>query len=358
VQAGRATGSNPSAIHSIEGDQMTHDIEGIGPLGRLARLRNCTTRRESSWDRTGGNRDAIPVEPGKLATLADIKGAGCVRHIWFTISCKDPNYLRAIILRAYWDAERQPSIEVPVGDFFGIGHGIAHHFTSLPLTMTCDRGFNCYFPMPFAKRARFEVENQSEEQVRSFYYYIDYELYDDLPDDYGRFHAQWRRVNPMTKSEQGPHNLTGGDNYLILDAKGRGHYVGCSYHIHGLRPRWWGEGDDMIFVDGEKWPPSLHGTGTEDYFCAAWGFNREFYGPYHGFPLKGNDDWTGKHSAYRFHLEDPVCFRKSLRVTIEHGHANDRADDLATVAYWYQTEPHAKFPDLPPYSERLPQDWP
>ena len=324
----------------------------VGGLASLAYLRNSRVKRVSSWDRTGGNRDFIVVKPGDTASLAKIKGTGAIRHIWITISCPDKYYLRKILFRAYWDGENKPSIDTPIGDFFGIGHGIAKHFISLPLTMTTDKGFNCYFPMPFRDMAEIEIVNECDTNIGAFYYHIDYELYDRLEENAIYFHAKWRRE--LVKSEQTKINLTGEKNYLILYAEGKGHYIGCVMSIHGLRPGWWGEGDDMIFVDGEKWPPSLHGTGTEDYFNAAWGFNREFYGIFHGFPLKGSRDWTGYHSMYRFHIEDPITFTKSIKVTIEHGHANDRGDDISSVAYWYQTEPHIDFSPMPKPEDRIP----
>lgn len=331
----------------------------IGGLAALPYYRESTSRRVSSYDRTGGNRDYLTIEPWETRVLADIEGTGIIRHIWCTIASDDKYYLRNIVLRMYWDGEPNPSVESPIGDFFGVGHGVAKHFISLPLTMTCDRGFNSYFPMPFSRRARIEVENQSDKPVRAFYYHIDYEVLPGLDENMLRFHAKWRRENPTEAKEYPPgvegKNLTGEDNYLILEAYGRGKYVGCVISIYGLKPGWWGEGDEMIFVDGEKWPPSIHGTGTEDYIGAAWGFKFEFYGPYHGLPLKGNPDWTGASSMYRFHIEDPIYFRKSIRVTIEHGHANDRSDDWSSVAYWYQTEPHYEFTKLPPPELRRPR---
>ena len=339
---------------------MKKPISMVGsPLADLATLRDARSKRESSFDRTGGNGDWIVVEPGKRVVIADIKGAGCIRHIWFTMASDDPRYLRKYLLRMFWDGEKNPSVEVPVGDFFGVGHGVANHFVSLPLNMTrgpgrdIRAGMNCYFPMPYAKSARIEMENQCVETVHHFYY-IDYEEYDALPEDQGRFHAWWNCENP-TKAVRlrGGLNTTGDENYLILDAKGRGHYVGCVLSIDNINPPtaghgWYGEGDDMIFIDGEKWPPSLHGTGTEDYFCEAWGFpSGEYAGPYHGVSLAGGiQDWTGKWSLYRFHIEDAVHFQKSIRVSIEHGHANNLANDYSSVAYWYQTEPHKKFPKL------------
>jgi len=340
------------------------------PLAGLATLRDCRSKRVSSYDKTGGNADAIPVEPGQTATLADIAGPGAIRHIWFTIGAEDQNYLRKVVLRMFWDHEPAPSVEVPVGDFFGVGHALTNHFTSLPLTMIKgpgwgrNAGMNCYFPMPFAQRALITVENQSEGKVGAFYYYIDHELYDALADNQGRFHACYHQEFPCQKVEfasgQEEINLTGKENYVILEAEGRGHYVGCVLSVNNFNAyhqnyTWFGEGDDMIFIDGEQWPPSLHGTGTEDYFCEAWGFpSGEYSGPYTGVSL-GKDviGWSGKWSLYRFHIEDPVHFQKSIRVTIEHGHANDQGNDYASVAYWYQAEPHQPFAPLPPAKERV-----
>ncbi|MEM2240489.1 MAG: glycoside hydrolase family 172 protein [Candidatus Bathyarchaeia archaeon] len=152
-------------------------------------------------------------------------------------------------------------------------------------------------------------------------------------------------------------NLTGEENYVILDAEGRGCYVRCVFNVHNLSTGWWGEGDVMIFVDDEKWPPSFHGTGTEGYFCSSYGFPHGGYcGSFAGVSLAGNpEDYTGKWSVYRFHIEDPIVFHKSIKVTIEHGHANNRSDDYSSVAYWYQTEPHKSFPPMPKVGERLPR---
>jgi len=335
----------------------------VSPLSGLAHLRNYKSKRVSSWDRTGGNADFITIPSHKRVVFADIKGAGCIRHIWITIACKDKYYMRKILLRMYWDGEANPSVECPIGDFFGVGHGLVNHFVSLPLSMITGgddkAALNCYFPMPFAESARIEVENECDVEVSHFYYHVDYELYDAIDEDLGRFHACWNRENPC-KALDTDINLTGKDNYVILEAVGKGHYVGCNLSIHNLSTDWFGEGDDMIFIDGEGFPPSLHGTGTEDYFCAAWAFpTGVYYGPYHGISLAGNrKDWTGKWTAYRFHIEDPIAFDKSIRVTIEHGHANNRSDDYSSVAYWYQTEPHKKFKKMLNVAERLPRENP
>lgn len=344
---------------------------GGGPLSGIQVLRDVRTKRCSSYDREGGNRDACPIEPGRSLVLADIKGAGRITHIWFTIgSWEDAkNYLRKLVLRVWWDGEKEPSIEVPVGDFFGMGHSRVQSYQSLPFNVSTSGGkdnnfaaFNCYWPMPFGKRAKLVIDNEGEARIASFYYYVDYEEHDRISDQEGRFHAQWRRVNPCPGREDGREegaepNLTGKDNYIILEAKGRGHYVGCNYSVHNLHGGWWGEGDDMFFIDGEKWPPSLHGTGSEDYFGHAWGM-QDNHGSYNGVSLHipgGAHALGEKITVYRYHIQDPVHFAKSLNVSIEHGHANRRSDDVSSTAFWYQTEPHASFPPLPSVEERLPR---
>jgi hypothetical protein len=378
------------------------------PLGELARLRNVKTARVSSWDRTGANMDALQIPPGEKVVLADIKGAGCINHIWSTHMCGTPDYLRRVVLRMKWDNEPDFSVEVPLGDFFGVGHAKRTVFSSMVLEMSPAEGlsFNSWFPMPFAARAYVELENECDKPL-TFYYYIDYELHPEIPEDMGRFHAQWNRQNPTDGiSEEGVsnadflwmsgENIGGEGNYLILDAEGRGHYVGCNLNIHNLRDRpelnwpegmdwplsmgnlsdidlsdpasmpedlqalfaignWYGEGDDMIFIDGEEWPPSLHGTGTEDYFNTAFSPAVKFASNYHGLTLPGGSNWSGKASYYRFHIEDPIHFQKSIRVTIEHGHNNHRSDDFSSTAYWYQAEPHKPFSPLPDVAERLPR---
>jgi hypothetical protein len=359
----------------------------------LARIRDVRTRRVSSYDRTGGNDDRLHVAPGASAVLADISGAGMINHIWCTMVCDTPEVLRRVVIRMRWDGESDYSVEAPVGDFFGMGHAQSANFVSLPLQMSPagGRAFNCFFPMPFSERALIEISNECDAELL-FYYYIDYELHDQIDPDLGRFHAQWRRENPTDGiSEDGltnqqwsfdGKNTDGCGNYVILEAEGKGHYVGCNLNIHNLRQRewvdgepwpilpdrlqqnppgvfdafnWYGEGDDMIFIDGEPFPPSLHGTGMEDYFNTAWCPADAYSAPYHGITLPGGPNWSGKVSYYRFHIEDPICFQQSIRVTIEHGHGNRRSDDYSSTAYWYQLEPHKPFPPLPPVEQRLPR---
>jgi hypothetical protein len=312
--------------------------------------------------------------------LAEIAGAGVVNHIWVTIAptteinhgrpggAVEPDFLRRLVLRVYWDGQEHPSLVVPIGDFFGVGHGRTTNFVSAPLQMSPENGrsFNCFFHMPFAAGARFEITSELETDSVYFYYYIDYEELAGLEDGLGRFHAQWRRENPTGGIAEGDltnhafqiegENLTGDGNYVILDASGRGHYVGCVLNIVNLREtdewNWYGEGDDMIFIDGEPFPPSLHGTGTEDYFNTAWCPTQAYSAPYHGITLPGGANWSGEISLYRFHVEDPIMFDQSIRVTIEHGHANRRSDDFSSVAYWYQELPTKPF-DIAPATLRL-----
>ncbi len=366
------------------------------PLGGLPKIRNVQSRRVSSWDQTGGNNDFLVIEPGAVAVLADIAGAGVINHIWCTHWNPQPDYLRRVVIRMKWDDEADYSVNVPLGDFFGMGHARMEPFSSLPLQMSPAEGraFNCWFPMPYSHRAQIELVNESDQKM-NFYYYVDYEVQEEIPADFGRFHAQWRRQNPCDGvSEEGMNNVEfsfggqnigGQGNYVILEAEGAGHYVGCNLNIHNLRKgeqfdwpetmkwpmsleeaetnpqvlfqkfNWYGEGDDMIFIDGEEWPPSLHGTGTEDYFNTAYCPAVKYDAPYHGMILPGGPNWSGKISVYRFHIEDPVHFKKSIRVTIEHGHANHRSDDYSSTAYWYQLEPHKPNPALPPVFERLPR---
>ena len=363
---------------------------GCTTLSNLARLRDFQSKRESSFDRTGGNRDAIPVPAGERLTVAEIDGPACIKHIWVTAGlAHDRNAMRSTMLRTWWDDENSPSVEVPLVDFFGGGFGICRNFWALPLQLNPDsgRGMNCWFPMPFRRHARIEIHNEWKTQT-DFFFYVDYEKYREFPEELAYFHAQWRRENPTQgwgrkdlkgeeyvknlKSYWATKNTTGKENYVILEARGSGQYVGCHLDIDCFRREkndWYGEGDDMIFIYGEPWPPSVHGTGTEDYFSGAYCphevYNTPYCGitQYSGSPTWGRQevDWPfrGKNSVYRFHIEDPIRFRKSIRVTIEHGHNNKLSNDYSSTAYWYQMEPHGAFPRLLPARLRLARrDWP
>jgi hypothetical protein len=342
---------------------------GATPDGLLemARLRSYRSRRSSSWDRTGGNADAVRVEPGQAATLLDVQGAGAIQHLWFTINSPDPMHLKNLILRAWWDGEAAPSIESPIGDFFGLGLGEYFVYQSALLAVAPIKALNAYFTMPFATAARMTLENQGAEATRNLYFAIDYVLFPSLPEDVGRFHAQYRQAAPAkgwtndwtTNGSPGINerkNLDGADNYVFLDAAGRGHFLGVTQAVEQNQNGWFGEGDDMIFIDGDT-QPTINGTGTEDYYNGAWDFGGQAFGYQHnGAPYVIDPERIGgRYCLYRWHTESPIAFEKSIRVTIEHGHANHRSDNFYSTAYWYQTEPHSAFPALPAAAERIPR---
>lgn len=320
----------------------------VGLLGGLAHLRRTRTRRISSYDRRGGNHDYVTIGAGECRTLAAIAGAGTIRHIWCTVDHEDPLYRRHMILRMYWDGGRTPSVECPLGDFFGQGWGEHYNWHSLGLCAAPKQGraLVCYLPMPFREGARFEIWNDSLHACRALYYMIDYEE-GDPGEHHGRFHAVWHRTlhHPGIGTESQldsarvwpPHSSDAG-NHVIIDTRGCGAFVGVNYYIESPTTLWYGEGDDMWFIDGEAWPPSLHGTGTEDYFNTAWGPKERYQHLYFGAARinVGESDWLGRTHVYRFHFEEPICFNQSLRGSIEIGHANLLCADVVTVAYWYQ----------------------
>ncbi|MGD8748878.1 MAG: DUF2961 domain-containing protein [Balneolaceae bacterium] len=296
----------------------------------------------SSYDTTGGNNDRINIAAGDSAVIFKASGPGVISRIWATIDSRDPYFLRRILIKMYWDDEKEPSVVVPVGDFFGSGFKYKQNFSKY--VGMSSGGYYCYFPMPFKNKARIEVINQTRQEVYAFYYHVDYYKMDkSLPDDTPYFHARWKR-NIRTSSNS---------NYVALDTKGRGYYVGTNFSGQPYNGSLvYLEGDEMFYVDGEQ-TPSIHGTGMEDYFTSGWYFkNGEFSAPYHGLVLK--DDSTGRVTAYRFHIPDAIPFDKSFKATFEHGHANEESADYSTTAYWYQTEPHPHFPPIIKAGLRLP----
>jgi hypothetical protein len=344
---------------------------GKNSLENIALIREDVKRKRiSSYDLSGGNIDLKMVDVGGKLELCNIEGSGIIKHIWMTLASGIPNFLRRAIIRMWWDGEKDPSVEVPIGDFFGIGHAKTVNFWSLPLSMGPEdgKGFNCWFPMPYSKNARIEVENETKEKLIC-YFYIDYEEREELSSDYGRFHACWNRENPCKGSDYETArkieslrktNPNHEGDYLILEAEGEGHFVGCHLDIHNLletdKHNWPGEGDDYIEIDDGT--IKIYGTGTEDYFCGSWCPTQYYCSPYFGIPLPGGKNWSGKISYYRYHIEDPIHFHKNIFVKIEHGHANQRSDDWSSTAYWYQTEPHKRFKPLLPVLERLPREEP
>jgi hypothetical protein len=303
----------------------------------------------------------IHIKPNETFTMGEIEGPGAIQHIWMTTT----GHNRFNILRIYWDDEESPSIECPVGDFFASGWGSFAQVSSLAVCVNPGSGFNCYWPMPFRKKCKVTMSNIAEEPM-TLYYQIDYTL-TDVPDDAAYLHAQFRRVNPLSYKEV----------YTILDGvEGQGHYVG-TYMCWGVNSNgWWGEGEIKFYMDGDKDFPTICGTGTEDYFCgsycfmvdpesgrASWekGEYTTFTTPYAGMPQVIRPD--GKYRAntrfglYRWHIMDPIRFEKDLKVTIQAlgwrsgGRYLPLKDDISSVAFWYQAEPHASFPELPDKDE-------
>ena len=368
----------------LTGDNMADPaFNGLGmSLGNLSRLSKAQTRSISPENFTGAKGAAamavdgsasvaardlgqgwkvnpyVIIEPGATFELANIQGMGAIQQIWMTLA---RGKWRFSILRAYWDDQEQPSIECPTGDFFACGWESFAQVSSLPVCVNPGRAFNCYWEMPFRKRARFTMTNLSDEQL-IVYYQINYTL-TDVPEDVAYFHAQFRRTNPL------PYK----DVYTIVDGiKGQGQYVGV-YMAWGVNNSgWWGEGEIKFYMDGDKEFPTIAGTGTEDYFCGAYNFDpgmmergaafsayQEFTTPYAGLPQVIRPDGTYKSQQrfgmYRWHIMDPVRFATNLRITIQalgwRTHKQRQylplQDDIASCAFWYQTLPTAPFPALP-----------
>ena len=351
-------------------------FDGLGmDLGKLSRLSAAKSRSISPENlsgepsggalaKTGTGADAsrdlgtgwkvspsVRVQPGETFTLADIEGAGAIQQIWMTVT----GHWRFSILRAYWDYQGQPSLESPVGDFFACGWGEYAQVSSLAICVNPGSAFNSYWEMPFRRRARLTLTNISDEAI-TVYYQINYTL-TDVPEECAYFHAQFRRVNPL------PYK----DVYTVLDnVAGQGQYVG-TYLAWGVNNnRWWGEGEIKFYLDGEE-QPTIVGTGTEDYFCGSYNFEttapdgnpeyREFTTPYAGLPQVIRPDGLyrsqERFGMYRWHITDPVRFTNALRVTMQAlGWRSGRRylplqDDIASVAYWYQSLPTKPFPSLP-----------
>ncbi len=344
-------------------------------LGNLARLSHAKSRSISPENFTGDKgkggmsvdglaknaaRDLgqgwkvspfIQIQPKETFVLADIKGPGAIQQIWMTPS----GNWRFSILRFYWDGEKEPSVEVPVGDFFASGWGEFAQVSSLPICVNPGSGLNSYWVMPFRKSCKITMENINDEKM-TLYYQINYTL-TDVPEDAAYFHAQFRRTNPLPYKS----------DYTIVDGiKGWGHYVGTYICWQSNNTGWWGEGEIKFFIDGDKEFPTICGTGTEDYFCGSYCFTnkgkyKEFTTLYAGMPQVITPDgmWQSQQrfGLYRWHIMDPVRFEGDLKVTIQAlgwrsgGRYLPLQDDISSVAVWYQQEPHATFPPLPSKDE-------
>lgn len=355
-----------AALLIFAGDTYAQDFNN--DLMNLAQIKEGRkSKRVSSYDPSGSNHDNKGgIEDGESLVLFDVEGAGIINHIWLTIAPPPQDLSRNdIIIKMYWDGNEYPSVESPIGPFFGQGWEESYEYSSLPLASgpLDGRGLVSYFAMPFSKGARIEIENQSGRNIDAFYYYIDYVEMEKLPKDTGRFHA-WYNKELTEADEKGENewqqlghpfneNKTGEGNYLIADLKGKGHFVGVNYYVHSPSPMWYGEGDDMIFIDGDTMP-TLQGTGTEDYFNTAWCPSTLFAHPYYGYArVNESMGWLGRTHVYRFHISDPIYFDESLKFTIEHGHGNVLTLDLASVAYWYQDEA-VRIPAIPDKEARKP----
>ncbi|OLS13356.1 MAG: hypothetical protein RBG13Loki_2952 [Promethearchaeota archaeon CR_4] len=360
---------------------------GSTSLRDLARSRDCIRRRESSYDRTGGNADSYKIAPGEKRIIFDVKDVtGIITHIWTTHMVKPRRGSRGIILRMWWDDDPvdSPSVESPLSDFFGIAWGIRRNMTSLPIqnSVRGGKGNNCWWPMPFKKAVRIEVENLNPGTL-ALYFYIDWEEY---VDGFGGeqllyFHAHYRQEDFKARWVDrdtgkrfsgkewqfagGKNTLANGgykENYVILETSGVGQYVGVTMGIKrgscakSLPFAWPGEGDDMIWIDSHgEGEPQLNGTGTEDYFNTAYCPSEFNCAPYHGVVLGGGFNWRKEISYYRFHVEDPIPFKRDVKVTIEHGHDNHYGGRWTSCAYWYQSEPHPKQPALPSFKDLVTQ---
>lgn len=324
------------------------------------------SKRVSSHDKTGGNNDRLEnIKPGEKRFIFDVQGAGIINHIWITIAPGSETLSRNdIVLRMYWDGSQEPSVNAPIGPFFGQGWDESYPYASLLLAASPVKGnaMVSYFQMPFEKGARIEIENQSKTDISAFYFNIDYVEMTKLPKELGRFHAWYNHeiteAHPDGENEWGSlgeqgKNPDGKDNFLIADIKGKGHFVGVNYYVNSPSPMWYGEGDEMIYIDGEGLP-SMIGTGTEDFFNSSWCPKEIYMHPYYGYARVNNETgWLGRTHCYRFLVSDPVYFDQSCRFTIEHGHNNCLTLELATVAYWYLSAA-TPVPAIPPVDVRKP----
>ena len=350
------------AAVAARGQNMPAMEGGQFHLPEYACAQDYVSLKQSSYDRTGGNDDAWPVAAGATKEVFNATGPGVITHIWFTIAADSSHHLKEIVLRIYWDGQDKPSVETPVGDFFGLNLGQYSLYQSAFLNCSSVQALNCYFAMPFRKSARITVTNEGQKPVGAFYSNIDYQLVPSLPERSAYFHAQYRQATPNTAikypSEDKELNLDGKDNYVFFESRGRGHMMGVTMGVLQNADRWMGEGDDMIFVDDET-KPVINGTGTEDYFNGAWDFGGNpgavaFANLYNGCHLISSPELAGgRYCLYRWHADNPVTFKKYIKHTIEHGHANNRADNFYSVGYWYQTEPYTDFPALPPVEDRI-----
>jgi len=334
-------------------DAQTRSISAENPKGEKGAGATAVNHLGVGWK----GRPCITLPKDGTIVLAEISGPGVIQHIWFTVTDRGPlgrTVLRDLVLRSHWDGEAQASVEVPIGDFFANGHAMRCDISSLPVAVNPDGGMNSYWPMPFARSARITVTNEHGDSIDGFFYQITYSL-TPIPEAAGRFHAQWRRENPVTYHKE----------YTILNGvKGQGHYVGTYLAWTQLSSGWWGEGEVKFYIDGDSPHPTMCGTGTEDYVGGAWCFaDRTYTKAFLGYPLRhAEPGQIIKHGLYRWHVPDPIRFKSDLKVTIQDLGFTPQptgyeplTDDISSVAYWYQREPHAPFPALLGAKARWPR---
>jgi D-arabinan exo alpha-(1,3)/(1,5)-arabinofuranosidase (non-reducing end) len=348
-------------------------------LSKLHELRNYTSERAGSYDRTGANDDGNwgnPVKAGETRTLAELTGPGIIKHFWTTIATNEQYHLKRIVIRMYWDGQSRPAVEAPIGDFFGLGLGEYYLWNSGPLSVGSQKALNSFFPMPFRKSARITVTNEGEQDIRGFYFNFDWEKHKSLPDDIAYFHAEYRQAVPNDgwtgdwtrngEDKVNKHkNPVGKGNYEFFEAEGRGHFVGVTHSVLQNQGDWWGEGDEMIFID-DRDKPKIIGTGSEDYYLGAWCYGNcgispfgsiqpTFAYPRYGNPKNGRDNRGARWMVYRFHTDSPIPFNEYFKMTMEHGHGNHRSDNWYTTAYWYQQGEHKLRKPLPAVADRIPR---
>jgi len=329
---------------------------GLSDWFDVAKLKSYSAARTSSGSRfSESNFDTNQIIPGGTLVLADLKGAGMVTHIWITADAVEFGWPRLLRLRVYYDGALTPSVDTPLGDFFGVGHGVERNINSIMVHNTSfGRARNSYWPMPFRKRCRITITNEGRKLVPLFYYHVDYRRYSVLPANLGYFHAYYRQERPARA----------GRDYEFLNIRGRGHYVGTVLSVVQTQGAWFGEGDDLFYIDGAQ-KPQLVGTGTEDYFGDAWGL-RDADGLLTGTPLADGEQPGARLTVYRWHVPDPIPFRKSLRAAIEHSGwtlnadgtirsgFEERPDNFSSVAFWYQEGVNETLQEPPYGRERLP----
>jgi hypothetical protein len=329
-------------LSSCEPSTNKSDLQRLLSPAMLPYLKPSKHILVSSADSAGGNNDRISLAPGQRATILNVTGPGIINRIWFTLDSRDPYYLRKILIRMYWDDEVTPSVDVPFGDFFGCGFEYKPYISQY-LGMSSG-GYFCYFPMPFEKSARIEIVNETDQEIYSFYYQIDYQSIEGYLDrSVAYFHACWNR-DIRTNYDS---------NYTVLKTTGQGHVVGVNLNIQSYDGSLtFLEGNEMIYTDGEI-KPSIVGTGTEDFFSSGWYFSHgEFAGPYHGLILK--DDSLGRIAGYRLFINDPIPFKKGINFTLEHGHGNTEEADYSSTVYYYLIEPNKPFRQMPKAGMRIP----